>query len=292
MTRVAAFLVFLTLSTPPAAQQSRDPRSAGGGNCSANTFNCIDTPNPLAPPDTVWLEEMTWMDVRDAMKAGKTTVIVSTGGIEPNGPWLALGKHNYILRVNCDAIARKLGDALCAPIIPLVPEGAIEPRSGHMTTVGTISMREETFQAILTDVVHSFKMHGFQHVVLIGDSGGNTRGMQAVADALNTKWNGSPLVIHAREYYDYASVLRHLRELGVTNADSKSDGLHDDPAITLNMMAADPKSVRWEQRVKSGKASIDGVSIADRERAIYLGKQIVEFRAAATVNAIRKARGK
>ena len=52
-----------------------------------------------ARANTVWLEEMTWMDVRDAMKAGKTTVIISTGGIEPNGPWLVLGKHNYVLHV-------------------------------------------------------------------------------------------------------------------------------------------------------------------------------------------------
>ena len=124
---------------------------------------------------------MTWMDVRDALKAGKTTMIITTGGIEPNGPWLALGKHNYVLRANCDAIARKLGNALCAPILPFVPEGTIEPKSSHMTTVGTISMREETFQAILTDMVHSFKMHGFQNIILIGDSGGNTRGMAAVA---------------------------------------------------------------------------------------------------------------
>src|SRR5687767_11712099 len=166
-------------TTTPASQPGRD---MGGGNCGRNPYNCADAPNPIPAPNTVWLEEMTWMDVRDAMKAGKTTIIIPTGGIEPNGPWLALGKHNYILRVNCDAIARKLGDALCAPIIPLVPEGAIEPKGGHMTTVGTISLREETFQAMLTDVVHSFKMHGFQHVVLIGDSGGNPRGMQAVAD--------------------------------------------------------------------------------------------------------------
>jgi creatinine amidohydrolase len=288
----AAALLMIAVSLLATPQQARDPRSAGGGTCSANVYNCIDTPNPLRPPDTVWLEEMTWMDVRDALKAGKTTVIVPTGGIEPNGPWLALGKHNYILRVNCDAIARKLGDALCAPIIPLVPEGTIEPKSGHMTTVGTISLREDTFQAMLTDVVHSFKMHGFQHIVLIGDSGGNTRGMQAVAEKLNAEWKGSPLVVHAREYYDYASVLQHLRTLGVTNAESKKDGLHDDPAITLNMMVADPDSVRWDQRVKGSKAAIDGVSIADREKAVELGRQIVEFRATATVNAIRKARGK
>jgi len=289
MIRVALLLLLLAPAASLSAQQARDPRSAGGGSCGANPNNCIDTPNPLKTPDTVWLEEMTWMDVRDALKAGKRTIIVPTGGIEPNGPWLALGKHNYILRVNCDAIARRLGDALCAPVIPLVPEGGIEPKSGHMTTVGTISLREDTFQAMLTDVVDSFKAHGFQNIVLIGDSGGNTRGMQAVAERLNAEWQGAPLVIHAREYYDYASVLRYLNELGVMKENQPRDGLHDDPAITLNMMVADPASVRWEQRVRANRATIDGVSIADREKALATGRRIVEMRANVTVNAIRKA---
>src|SRR5205085_1214826 len=71
-----------------------DPRDMGGGQCERNAYNCADTPNPIATPNTVWLEEMTWMDVRDALKAGKTTVIIPTGGLEPNGPWLATGKHN------------------------------------------------------------------------------------------------------------------------------------------------------------------------------------------------------
>jgi creatinine amidohydrolase len=289
MTRTALLLAVFALAVAPAAQQTRDPRSMGGGNCSANPYNCIETPNPLTPPDTVWLEEMTWMDVRDAMKAGKKTIIISTGGIEPNGPWLALGKHNYILRVNCDAIARKLGDALCAPVIPLVPEGAIEPKGGNMTTVGTISMREETFQAMLTDVVHSFKMHGFEHIILIGDSGGNTRGMQAVAQKLNGEWKGTPLVAHVGEYYDYAAVAKYLVELGVTKADAPRDGIHDDPAITMNMMVADPQTVRWEQRVKLNKATIDGVSIADKKKALEIGRKIVEKRASLTADAIKRA---
>ena len=265
----------------------RDPRTAGGGNCSANPYNCIDTPNPLKTPDTVWLEEMTWMDVRDAMNAGKTTIIIATGGIEPNGPWLALGKHQYVLRANCDAIARKLGNALCAPLIPLVPEGTIEPASGHMRTVGTISLREETFQSMLTDVVHSFKMHGFENIILIGDSGGNRKGMEAVAQKLNAEWNGTPLVAHIGAYYDYDAVQTYLDSLGVQRG--KSDGLHDDPAITLNMMVTDPNSVRWEQRVKAGKATIDGVSIADKNKALELGRKIVEMRATVTVDAIKKA---
>jgi creatinine amidohydrolase/Fe(II)-dependent formamide hydrolase-like protein len=270
-------------------QRVQDPRTAGGGQCAENPYNCIDTPNPLTPPDTVWLEDMTWMDVRDAMKAGKTTVIVSTGGIEPNGPWLALGKHNYVLRANCDAIARKLGNAVCAPIVPFVPEGNLEPKSGHMTTAGTISMREETFEALLTDIAHSFKMHGFQNIILIGDSGGNVTGMKNVADKLHTQWNGAPVVAHIPEHYAYNTVAKLLDDLGVTRPDMKSDNLHDDPGITMNMMVTDPNAVRWEQRVKAGKATINGVSIADKAKTLEIARKIVEMRATNTVVAIRKA---
>ena len=282
-----------------AAQQGRgrgrgqrpapDPRTAGGGQCSANEFNCIDTPNPLPAVDTVWVEEMTWMDVRDAMAAGKTTVIIPTGGVEPNGPFLATGKHNYVLEANCDAIARELGNALCAPIVKFVPEGNLDPPSGHMTTVGTISVTEETFQALLSDIVMSFKAHGFENIMLIGDSGGNTRGMQAVADRFTEEWSGTPLVAHIREHYAYNTVSALLDEMGVTTEDMESDGLHDDPGITMNMMVTDPESVRWSARAEAGLATINGVSIEDRDRAVEIGQQIVAMRAENTANAIREA---
>jgi creatinine amidohydrolase len=282
---------------PPAGGQAAgqgqrrppDPRSLGGGDCRDNPYNCADTPNPLPTANTVWLEEMTWMDVRDAMKAGKTTAIIPTGGIEPNGPWLVLGKHNYVLRANCDAIARKLGNALCAPIIPLVPEGGIEPKTSHMVSPGTISMREETFQAMLTDVASSLKAHGFQNIVFIGDSGGNQRGQKAVAETLNAQWNSDPVVAHIPEYYDYASVTKMLVEHGVLQANAKDDGLHDDPAISLNMFITDPNSIRYDQRVKAGKATINGASLADKAKNTTNAKMIVDFRATKTADAIKKA---
>ena len=294
-----AFLIFTFVfgisslaSAQPAGRgrgQAPDPRSAGGGNCANNPYNCIDTPNPLTPPDTVWMEEMTWMDVRDAVKAGKTTVIVSTGGIEPNGPWLALGKHNYVLRTNCDAIARKLGNALCAPIVPFVPEGSIDPKSSHMLTVGTISLEESTFEALLTDIARSYKAHGFENIVFIGDSGGNQEGMKAVAEKLNAQWSAKPAVVHIPEYYAYATVAKLLTDMGVIKEGAKTDGLHDDPGIALNMFITDPKTIRWEQRVKAGKATIDGVSLADKTKNLELAKKIVEMRATNTVAAIKKA---
>ena len=279
--------VALAVAGPLAAQQRRapDPRSMGGGDCRDNVYNCADTPNPLPPPDTVWIEEMTWMDVRDALAAGKTTAIVPTGGIEPNGPWLALGKHNYVLRATCDAIARRLGDAVCTPIIKLVPEGAIEPPSGHMRSPGTLSLRAETFEAVLTDVAHSLKMHGFRHIIFIGDSGGNQRAQRAVAETLNTRWGGDPVVAHVQEYYDYASAARYMATRGVDA--SEADGLHDDPIVTLIMFFADPRSVRYDARVAAGLATINGVSFADRVQTLEWARELVEFRARQTAGAIR-----
>ena len=279
--------VALAVAGPLAAQQRRapDPRSMGGGDCRDNVYNCADTPNPLPPPDTVWIEEMTWMDVRDALAAGKTTAIVPTGGIEPNGPWLALGKHNYVLRATCDAIARRLGDAVCTPIIKLVPEGAIEPPSGHMRSPGTLSLRAETFEAVLTDVAHSLKMHGFRHIIFIGDSGGNQRAQRAVAETLNTRWGGDPVVAHVQEYYDYASAARYMATRGVDAGEA--DGLHDDPIVTLIMFFADPRSVRYDSRVAAGLATINGVSFADRVQTLEWARELVEFRARQTAGAIR-----
>ena len=260
----------------------------GGGDCRQNAYNCSDTPNPLPVANTVWLGEMTWMDIRDALAAGKTTAIIATGGVEPNGPWLVTGKHNYVLDANCEAIARNLGNALCAPIVKWVPEGDIEPRSGHMRSPGTISLRQETFEALLTDIAHSLKVHGFENIILIGDSGGNRSGMNNVAETLTAEWAGEARVIHIPEYYRAPEGSRDvLRERGLL-ADGPGDGLHDDPTITLNMMASDPLSVRWAQRMETGQATIDGFSLEDLERSLMLGREISEARAARTADLIRE----
>jgi hypothetical protein len=284
-----------TLPAPPRRRRAAgprpapDPRSMGGGTCEANEYNCADTPNPLPMANTVWLEEMTWMDVRDALRAGKTTAIIATGGIEPNGPWLVTGKHNYVLRANCDAIARELGNAICAPIMELVPEGTIEPKSGHMRSPGTLSLRQETFEAVLTDVAHSLKMHGFKHVILIGDSGGNQRGMKNVAETLSAQWAGVADVIFIPEYYRTPPGTPNvLRELGVTKEGMPNDGLHDGIGITLNMMLDDPRSVRWAERVETRQAVINGVSIADLRRSLELGKLVSDARAKRTAVLIRE----
>src|SRR5947209_6450819 len=78
----------------------------------------LQSPRPIEAVDTVFIEDLTWMEVRDALKAGKDTVIVATGGVEQNGPYLVTGKHNVVLRGTTEAIAKKLGKTLVAPIVP------------------------------------------------------------------------------------------------------------------------------------------------------------------------------
>jgi creatinine amidohydrolase/Fe(II)-dependent formamide hydrolase-like protein len=287
----AASLAFVTaLISAQAPQREPDPRSRGGGDCRDNAYNCADAPNPLPMPNTVWIEEMTWMDVRDSLKAGNTTAIIATGGMEPNGPWLVTGKHNYVLKTNCEAIARKLGNALCAPIVEYVPEGRIDPPSGHMRSAGTISLREETFQALLTDIAHSLKMHGFKNIIMIGDSGGNQNGQKAVADKLTAQFAGAAFVATIPGYYTAPPGTPNvLRQLGVTKDGMPDDGLHDSPGITLNMLLTDPNSVRWEARVKAKKATINGVDISNLNRSREWARAIVDARATRTVDLIKQA---
>ncbi len=247
----------------------------------------MEQANPLAAVDSVWIEDLTWMEVRDAQRAGKTTAIISAGGMEQNGPYLTTGKHNVILRGACEIMARDLGNALCAPILPFVPEGNIDPPSGHMLYPGTISLTQDTFEAVLDDIASSLRATGFEHIVLIGDSGGNQRGMANVAAALNERW-GTTRAHFIPEFYEFEALLTYVAEdLGVE--EPINEGLHDNYAVTALMMAVNPTSVRFDERVAAGLATINGADITPAERTIEIGHKAHKFRVDGAVAAIRKA---
>ncbi len=244
-------------------------------------------PNPIPAVDSVWIEDLTWMEVRDAQRAGKTVAIVSSGGMEQNGPYLTTGKHNVILKGACEMMARDLGNALCAPILPFVPEGDIDPPTGHMLYPGTISLTQDTFEAVVDDITSSLLATGFEHVVLIGDSGGNQRGMANVAVTVNER-HGASRAHFIPEFYEFTALLEYVADdLGVE--EPINEGLHDNYAVTALMMAVDPTSVRYDQRVASGKATINGADIAPAERTIEIGEKAHQFRVDMAVEAIRKA---
>jgi len=255
----------------------------------------LDMPRPIAERPTLFIEEMTWLEVRDAVAGGAEIALIATGGIEQNGPYMVTGKHNYVLEAMAPAIAREVGNTLIAPILKLVPEGNIDPPSGHMRFPGTFSLRNEVFMEVLTDMAGSLRQHGFRHIVMIGDSGGNQGGMSEVAERLTAQWGDEGVFVHyIPEYYreDIWSC-EYLKELGIHQepdvCSATRDEHHDDVHHSAIVMTVDPNLVRAEERIAAGLFHINGVELGPVEDMVEIGRKLVEYRARITADAIRRA---
>ena len=231
---------------------------------------------------------MTWLELRDAIAAGRTTVIIPVGGTEQNGPHMVFGKHNVRVRVLAGRIAAELGNALVAPVISYVPEGRIDPPAGHMRFPGTISISDDAFKAVVEGAARSLRHAGFRDVVLIGDHGGYQSDLAAVAETLNRDGPGGAAHVHfIAEYYrastdPYAAL---LRQHGITAAQI---GSHAGTADTSLALAVDPALVRAD-RLGTAPSPGDGSAGDARPSTAALGLLGVDLIVARSVAAIRQA---
>ncbi len=245
-----------------------------------------------AAPPSVQLDELTWTEVRDAVKAGTTTVIIPVGGTEQSGPHMALGKHNVRVKVLAERIAQTLGHTLVAPVVAYVPEGHIAPPTQHMRYAGTVSIPEEAFKGLIDGAASSFKQHGFTDVILIGDHGGYQSMLEAVTTRLNRDWASSSARAHfICAYYDVAQkpYNQALRDHGLTDAQI---GLHAGAADTSLMLATDASLVRRDQMKIEHDAAAEkssGVNGDPRLASAALGQLGVELIISRTTAAIRQA---
>jgi creatinine amidohydrolase len=240
-------------------------------------------------PDTVFIEELTWTEVRDAIKAGKTTVILATGGTEQNGPHMVLGKHNFIIRHTAEQIARRLGNTLVAPVVTYVPEGNLDPPSGHMRYPGAITLPNEHFMKLLEYAVRSFRVNGFKDVVLIGDSGGNQAGMKQVAELLNKEWAGSGVRVHfVPEYYSDNGFSDWLMSQGEKKEDI---GTHAGITDTSQLLAVDARHIRKDKLANRGGFEGSGVSGNPTRASIEYGRKGLELKIETTVRRVKEMMG-
>ena len=277
--RAATALAALAL----AACSAQAPDSApAGGDTSDGYFTSDDV-------NTVFIEEMTWTEVRDAIDRGATTVIVPTAGTEQNGPHMVTGKHRYIIEEASDRIARELGDALVAPTVTYVPEGGVDPPSGHMRYAGTITLPNEFFMKLLEYAARSFRAHGFTDMVLIGDSGGNQRGMEAVATMLNEEWGGEGSRVHfIGDYYANNGFRDWLAEQGEL---PDSIGSHAGITDTSILLYVEPRHIRRDKLAPGGGFEGSGVSGNPTRASVEYGSVGMDMRVDAAVRQIRAVRG-
>jgi len=243
-----------------------------------------------APPPSVFLEDLTWTELRADIAAGKTTIIVPIGGTEQNGPHMTLGKHNVRVTALAQKIAQTLGNALVAPTLAYVPEGTVDPPSAHMRFPGTITMPEATFEKVVEYAARSFKQAGFRDIVLIGDHGGYRKSLKAVADRLDREWAATKVRVHAIEEYYAASeplFAQALKRQGYSDAEI---GTHAGLADTSLAMAIDPRLVRTDRlRSPEPLGRAEGVYGDPRRASAELGQPGIDLIVKTTVDAIRRA---
>jgi creatinine amidohydrolase len=244
------------------------------------------------------LEQMTWDEVRDAIKAGKTTIIIPIGGTEQNGPHMVLGKHNYIVTFAAKLMAERLGNTLVAPTIQYVPEGNYNsPNFGQKP--GVISNPSPSYDNLLDAAARSLKVHGFTDILFIGDSGGNQAGMTNVANKLNAEWQGQgPRVYALNEYYSKARDDFRAWLLAQYGYDAATVGSHAGISDTSQMLYVLPGGIRKDRIKPLGGGPDSGVSGDPTKATAEIGKMGIDFKVNAGIaqyktlkaNALKAAR--
>jgi creatinine amidohydrolase len=276
---------------PVAAPQA--PGGGGGGRGGAGRPQNAPAPptgptmitapaskTPTKAPDTVFIDELTWEENRDAMKAGKTVFIVPIGGTEKNGYHMVLGKHNYTVTHAANVMARKLKNALVTPTLQYVPEGDPDRQNS-----GAISLPSPAYDGVLDAIARSLKAHGATDILFIGDSGGNQNGMTAVATKLNEEWKGSGTRVYAlTSYYEEGRVhYRAWMEAAFGYGDDII-GSHAGISDTSQMLHVRPTGIRKNHLMAWGGPKDSGVSGDPMKATAEIGRMGIEFKVNAAIN--------
>ena len=236
----------------------------------------------------VFLEDLTWPELRAAIEQGSTTVIIPIGGTEQNGPAMSLGKHNIRVKILAEKIALKLGNTLVAPVMAYVPEGSIDPPTAHMNFPGTLTVPDAVFNQVLESAAKSLKHAGFKNIVLIGDHGSYQSNEMLVAEKLNKQWVKSEFRAFAAVQYYAASQGSYVDAL-VAKGFAKSEiGTHAALADTSLQLAVAPETVRID-KLHSSLTAADGVyGGSPKNSSAALGQLGVDLIVAETVSAIQE----
>jgi creatinine amidohydrolase len=182
------------------------------------------------------LDKLTWPEIEAERDAGRDTAVVAFGATEQHGRHMPLATDALI----GDHFARLLADRLDAFVAPTVRVGC---SSHHMDFPGTLSIEDETFHAIVADLVRSLARGGFRRVVLIPTHGGNFAPLAAAVEKL-----GDLDGVEVTALTDLTALMRIAalgqEEYGVPLGEG---GLHAGEWETSMLLAIQPDLVRMDR---------------------------------------------
>lgn len=152
------------------------------------------------------LARMTSPEAAEAM-ARSHTVVLPIGSIEQHGPHLPNGTDTMA----AELVAAEVADRLGAVYAPFGPYGVTPIHAGHP---GSVTLRRETFEALLTDVCTELIKAGARTVILVNWHEGNIPAMNAVATDLQDEHGVTFIAAQAcytaqRLYREHGGELTH-----------------------------------------------------------------------------------
>lgn len=110
--------------------------------------------------DSVWLQDLTWEEIKDRIESGGRTILMPFGSTEQHGPHLPVGTDTMVAMTLAEDAAASTG-ILAAPPLWF----GWSPH--HMVLPGTITIRPELLAEIAFDMVSSLHHHGLENFVFI-----------------------------------------------------------------------------------------------------------------------------
>lgn len=248
---------------------------------SAFSFASAATSAQASPSERsapVVMERMTTTEVRDALAAGKTVVIIPSGSTEGTGPAIALGKHLVRARYIAEHVAQELGNALVAPVMPFAPT------TDESRFAGTVNLSPDAFSRVNEDVAESMVKAGFEHIIFMGDHDQNQPLLRKLANKLDERHRAAGV----RVFFSsdaYAKTNKEIDEFLKTNGypPSRHGGVSD----TSLTWAAEPDYVHPERLVVGAPVPPAGTPLSlgtvgiegdPRRASLELGKMFLEWK--------------
>ncbi len=186
--------------------------------------------------EKVLMEEMSWVEIEEAIRKGRTTVLLLSGSIEQHGPHLPTGTDTFLGYEVAIRAARKLGNALVAPVIrPALSEH-------HMAFPGSFSLSWETYRDLLEDYCESLARHGFKDVVMMSSHGGNNAVLKALTPDIARRLYDRihiHLVLHIDKCWQLETAFLQKKGISPTKA-----GVHAGYGETSELLAVKPQLVK------------------------------------------------
>ena len=161
----------LALASQTSAQPTGSPPAVGE--------SLVKTSAGYVHPNRVLLWENTRREIRELLHANQLkAAILPTGSVEQHNEHMAMASDVAIATLICQSAALEL-----YPQVIVAPPSPCGYAPYHMARKGSMTLRRETFEAYVLDVMSSLKAHGIRTILVMNGHGGNVLPLQEALPA-------------------------------------------------------------------------------------------------------------